>query len=333
MRTRSAFLCLSLLVPFAAVLAGCPSGGNGAVTGGPPVPADQLGKAVLEKVCPAIQSCCNQNGFADDFKNCNQGAAALQASFDQQRTKHPEYVYDAQKAGNCIAKIAAAYGTCNYKNDKTGDDPDCEDFLRGTKPLGADCESSSECAGNAPNRVECLGEGSSSSVDGGVATTKGVCAAIKPAAEGDPCVSFSSTAPRPSGSTVYGDCGFGSSDFYCDGATNKCKRRGGVGTSCVTVDGNSTVVDAAACSKETSCDFQSKQCVALPKAGDACNETERCSEDAYCDLTARKCVAKKAGGEACSGSGSEECLHGCDSTTKKCLTNDVGRKMCAGDIG
>lgn len=332
MRSRSAIFSLSLVVPFAAVLAGCPSGGNGAVTGGPPVPQDQIGKAIAEKLCPAIQNCCNQNGFADEFKNCNQGAAALQASFDQERAKHPDYVYDAQKAGNCIAKIAAAYGTCNYKNDKTGDDPDCEDFLRGTKPLGAECTSSSECAGNAPNRVECMGAGSTSSADGGVSQTKGICVALKPAAEGDPCVTFDVSGPPPSGTTVYGDCEFGSDEFYCDASTKKCKRRGGAGTSCVRVDGQATAMEAMACSKETTCDFSSKQCVALPKVGDPCEAVgDRCTEGAYCDGT--KCAAKKAGGEACSGSGSEECVHGCDSTTKKCLTNDVGRKMCSGDLG
>ncbi len=331
-----ALVAISCVVPASlALLTGCPSGGGGSV-GGAPIPYDQFGKVAAEKLCAAVQSCCNQNGFTDEAKACNQtSAAALQASMDEQKAKHPDYVYDAQKAGNCVAAVAAVYSTCNTKGADTGDTPDCDGFFRGTKPLGSSCSSSSECAASGPGTVRCAGLSSSSSADGGTSTTSGVCIATKKAAEGDPCLSYAADT-KPDPAKVYGDCDYGSDDLYCDTVDKSCKKRGAAGATCVVTVGTNTTSNAIACAKGFTCDYASKACVALPGVGEACQGGYNCAEGAYCDATTKKCAAQKAGGEPCgttSTGGANECQHGCDSTSKKCRANDVTRKLCSGASG
>lgn len=311
-------------------LAGCPSGGGGSLSGAP-IPYDQFGKVASDKLCAAVQSCCDQNGFTDEAKNCSQASAvALQANMEEQKAKHPDYVYDAQKAGNCVAAIAAVYSTCNIKSVDT-DLPDCEAFFRGTKPTGASCTTSTECASTGTGGVRCAGAVTSGAADGGVSKTSGICVATKQAAEGDPCLGYSADTKADPG-TVYGDCDSGSTEFYCATSEKKCKRRGGAGTVCVVTNGTSTVSDGTACAKGFNCDYTSKACVALPGAGEACQGGYSCGEGAYCDQATKKCAAKKAGGEPCS-SAVDECIHGCDATAKKCRANDVTRKLCAGATG
>lgn len=304
------------------------SGGAGTTGGGAPIPAEQLGKTFVDKLCAAIQTCCNQNGFSDELKTCAQGAAAVQADFDKDRSKHPEYTYDAQKAGNCIAKVANAFGTCNPKSAAIENDPDCDGFLRGTKPAGASCTTSKECAANESS---CTGRsGSSGGTDGGASTSAGICITLKRPAEGDPCFSYDEA---PKADKVYGRCEYDDA-FYCDRSSKTCKARGGPGTSCAAVINDTTTSLSQACAKDSTCDQATKKCVALAAVGESCSSTSStlgCVSTAYCDTATSKCAARKAAGEACTGTNSE-CVHGCDTNTKKCRSNEVSRKTCSGDL-
>jgi hypothetical protein len=322
---------LSGVVSSIALLA-CSSGAGGSI-GGAPVAFDQLGKTYLEKVCAAIKPCCTENGFAEEFATCAQGASTLQAAFDEEKAKSPELVYDAQKAGNCIAKIASVLGTCDPKHSTVDvdHDPDCVGMLRGTKALGATCTSSEQCAlGSA--RTQCVGASTVSDSQGHTTSEEGICIALKAVpGEGDPCFTYDEV---PKADVVYASCE-SSDTFYCDRTTHTCKARGGPGASCEDKQGDFTSYSEQYCNKDSRCDAETRQCVARKAVGEACESSHSdCAATAYCDPTTNKCAALKAGGEACDDpqAPSAACLHGCDSQTKKCRVNGVARDTCSGDL-
>ncbi|MBK6694535.1 MAG: hypothetical protein IPG50_20345 [Myxococcales bacterium] len=266
---------------------GSGSGGGGGVTAtGSPVPADQIGKAYVQKLCAAIQPCCAQNGFADDFKTCEQGAAAVQAELDKERTEHPEYVYDAQKAGNCIAKMAAALSTCAPSKSAfdEDDDPDCEGLLRGNNTPGQSCKSSSDC-GLGAYRSTCFRQGTSPS-------DEGVCIALKAPTEGDSCIT---TGVVPKADTTYASCGVDPT-LQCDPETKACKKL------VVKALGDACIGSGLECGSSAYCDSATKKCTARLKAGASCDPAATAACETRCDSDTKKCLTNEIRKKACAGS-------------------------------
>lgn len=267
------------------LLIACP-GGSGSAGGatGAPIPVDQIGKTYVQKVCAAIQPCCAQNGFAEEFKTCEQGAAAFQAEFDKDRVKHPEYVYDAEKAGNCIAKMAAALGTCApSKSGDTEDDLDCEGTLRGKKPPGQSCTSSADCA---------LGAYSSTCFSQGMGQpSEGVCIALKAPTENDP---YLTTNVVPKADTTYASCG-GDPTLQCDPESKACKKIE------IKALGGACSGSGIECGAGTYCDFSSNKCAAKLKVGDACDPARPAVCETRCDSDTKKCLPNEILKKTCAG--------------------------------
>ncbi len=302
------------------VLIACSSGAGGGV-GGDPIPKDQFGKKLVEKICGAIGNCCSQNGFAEEHKRCLQNADKYQAAFDAEFSKKPGLTYDAARAGNCLAKWSAALGTCTPKTSgfDPDDDPDCRNVYRGTKAPGSPCNDSAECAEGGL----CYGRDSA----GGT----GTCVARKPTgAAGDPCLAGAVT---PDPAKVYASCNGGDTGLYCDEPTGTCKAAGGAGTMCMS-DGTSTPHSGGHCSADTYCDYGTKKCEPRPHAGESCAASGAiCADGTYCEQQSKTCANKKPAGADCGapGSGGGECQQICDSQTKKCLSNGIPRDLCAGE--
>ncbi len=296
-------------------------GGVGSVAGGEPIPFEQLGQKIAEKLCPAIATCCSQNGFAKDHETCKNMATALQRNFAEQKDRHG-LTYDPNAAGNCVAQIVAAYGTCSPRQAMGGVEIEaCDSFLRGRKAAGERCEESEECA---PGTTCSFGVSSGDSPP-----ANRICIRTKRPAVGDACLSFEN-ADKLDPSKTYAMCGFGDG-FYCDPKTNTCKARGGAGTRCVDTTDSSSHFNGALCDDNSYCDYETKNCEPRVAAGGECKSGMECVPTARCDYEAKKCVALKAGGASCSKEDSSgECQYGCDAQSGKCRANVIGRDMCSG---
>lgn len=270
------------------VLIACSSGsgaGGGTAATGAPVPLEQLGKTYVQKLCAAIQPCCAQNGFSEDFKTCEQNAAEIQSELEKDRAKHPEYVYDAQKAGNCIAKLAAALSTC--APSKSGfdedDDPDCEGILRGKQATGQACTGSNDCALGA-YRSTCYRPDPS-------AMSEGVCIALKAPTEGDPCLT---TGVVPKADTTYASCG-DAPTLRCDPETKACKKIE------VKALGDACIGSGTECGASAYCDFSTKKCTAKLKVGEACDPAVGAVCETRCDSDLKKCLTNEIRKKSCAG--------------------------------
>lgn len=335
-RTKSLALGLSLSLFASLGLLGvvaCSSGSGGGITNAAPVAANQLGQAYATQVCGAIKGCCTDNGFGDDWKTCNDSAAALQASFDQTMAKSPGAVYDAQKAGNCIARFATAIAqSCGNDQaiDTLDNDADCQNFFAGTKAPGETCSSSADCspgAGVAYCRLSITTTTDDAGVTSSGSSSTGVCLSMKMPAAGDPCLSYASGSPDVS--KTYADCER-DPNLFCNSTTNTCTALVAIGETCFSESSDGGLgYTFLQCAKGATCDTQSTKCVAAPAVGEACTGT--CGTGAYCDNATMKCVAQKQPGDACTNA-DQSCVHGCDKQSGKCRKNEVSRDTCAGNV-
>ena len=204
----------------------------------------------------------------------------------------------------------------------------CGRIVVGTKPEGAPCTQSAQCAAPAGATAVCpltdIGGGVPATGGSSSGTPQQTCQIVMPpvhAKAGDPCNSTCTTPPA-AGSGSSGSSG------TCEGIASSGGAGGAAGMSptgtCYTGDGvacdymsftcKPLVGAGQACSSSSGCSEGNacvgNVCVAKPKAGEACGGSGvACASGLYCDPS-QKCAAQKASGAACSSASSGECAGG-----------------------
>jgi hypothetical protein len=252
----------------------CSSGNQGGSSAAPVAEAafpDQ-GAAAL---CDGLGTCCRSQGFAFDDAACRSVWRGQLASFAPASTA---VVYDANAAGECLSAMRSTLAACSAT---TVNSDACERIHVGTKPAGATCTGSEECAAPAGGSAYC---DDSPSLDGGASPS--VCVVDLPLVHGTLDQSCSSTCTVDGSSESCG--GSTSSSGVSQPATN---------VACYTNDG-------LYCSSTYTCERQSQ-------IGSACSGWLSCVDGAYCDAEGI-CEAKKADGQACGSSTAyDECIGYC----------------------
>jgi hypothetical protein len=287
-------------------LCGCGSGSASGNTGGP-VPAAELPTQGAAVMCEGLGACCRSQGIAFDDTGCR---SAWQAQIAASAPTSTAVVYDASAAGQCLATIRTALAQCG--NFETLETEACDRMYVGTKPVGADCADSSECAEPAGGFTFC---DTPMSADAGVASS-GVCTLYLPLAHATLGQACSTTCTTESA----GESCYGSGSALGDagtGATAACYTNDGLYCSSGTCQSVSEVGGAcegyAGCVSTAYCDSTTNLCVVRGQIGATCSGTDSCVETAYCATTSGVCEAKQADGETCTGY--YECLGYCDIAT------------------
>ena len=205
----------------------------------------------------------------------------------------------------------------------------CGRIVVGTKPEGAPCTQSAQCAAPAGATAVCpltdIGGGVPATGGSSSGTPQQTCQIVMPpvhAKAGDPCNSTCTTPPAAgSGSSgSSGTCeGIASSSGGAGGAagmspTGTCYTGDGVACDYMSFTCKPLVGAGQACSSSSGCSEGNacvgNVCVAKPKAGEACGGSGvACASGLYCDPS-QKCAAQKASGAACSSASSGECAGG-----------------------
>jgi hypothetical protein len=301
------------------------SGRDGAAVATPPadpVPLDQFVGRLVDATCGGVGTCCVSNGFAFDQAACE----ALVASQSTGNACPAGTAYDPQLAGDCVAATRLSYTAC--VEPRTCDHP-----CVGTKPLGAECLQTSECATSATGTVVCWYSDVYMSLTGVCSVllrgTVGAACNVTCTAETGPGTMEQcnrGVEPPPPGPgaepatlpATPTDC-YTSDGLFC-GSDWTCHPLGAPGAPCMT---------PFACQQGAYCDTVTSSCVARPAIGSACGLKSLCVEGAYC--SSGVCASKRAAGEPCTGG---ECAGKCDTATGTCDAPGVARihpttAMCA----
>ena len=99
--------------------------------------------------CTGLGRCCTEAALSFDETACRRVSAAAIESL----AGLPDVVFDAEAAAACAAIVEPAPDRCGAQGFE--EDP-CPLVLRGTRPLGADCESGVQCAPVEDVAAECL---------------------------------------------------------------------------------------------------------------------------------------------------------------------------------
>jgi hypothetical protein len=304
--------CLNFRIPvglvcLAAIANGC--GGSTNDGGGTePVVIDDFAGRFAAAFCDNIEPCCQQQGFKYDAVTCKTAFSQFLDTELIAKAKAGGVSYDAEAAGQCLSAFAKAATACQ---------PDelpavCDRIFIGTKPVGAACDGSLECAPPADG-----GRGQCEEDQNGQA----VCVQEPRGKAGDAC----NQTCNDHGSGI--DCeGFGPADgsatcwrndgLYCDPTGGHCAVLISIGQAC----------DQTGCVNGAYCD--NGTCAAkLAAGGDCSSSSEACADGFYCDPSS-KCQPQKAAGEACTEG--EECTSYCNESgvcePQGLLTEDA----CAG---
>jgi hypothetical protein len=332
MQSRSIVPAAALPVLLGVVLASsCGAKVTGAGTGVPPdagadsafpvwfdasdAPATPAIDRMVRANCTGYRGCCASNGFAFNQTMCEMIARLSVTMYD----KCPHGTYDPVADAECAEAMEPLYAVCQTRRPDGGPFiAACHRVCTGALPLGARCDTDSECAPSTAGSVACLPPST---------TSEAVCMIARRGMLGDPC------GWTCADSSAFPSCTLGGppeppSESLPDG--------GGVdlGTRCFSNDGlycpevlSPTCQPVAAafgepcperrCPPEQMC-LPTGKCVPKVSVGGRCNGDPMCVDGAYCAPGAAGpvCIAKQVAGTACPGV--EQCLGYCDPTTKVC---------------
>jgi hypothetical protein len=334
------------------LLAACSSSssGNGGGTTGQTTPVQQteFPAQFVSAICDNIATCCQTAGFAYDPTGCR--ATQMKSVADLTKAGSLDGVtWDANAAGQCIALTKQIASSCMATADLVKQyEAACSGVLVGSKPVGAACTDSAQCAAPAGGKAYCpntdVGVGGVPSTGGGTGAPPQATCQVETttttvhAKQGDPCNSTCTDSPDGNGScagqATSGGTGGGSSGppatgtcytndgLTCDFTAMKCVPLAPVGQPCVSGDG---------CTADAFC--SSGTCTAKPKAGEPCSLTSfgTCADGLYCDVMAMKCAPQLPAGSACSNVGSNACANG-HCSGGKCVENGqvASSNLCMG---
>lgn len=267
-----------------------------------PVAEKDLAAAYAHAFCDDIGPCCAASGYTADVAKCERNAQSLIQGFLVDPLQKSAVAYDANAAGECMAALRAKIRACATTFDDVSSA--CKHIFSGTRPLGASCVSSAECAASPDGEVQC---------DGISGAAGSICRVHVAPKGGEPC------GPGGSKADVHtvGACEFGESDaFACDFRSGTCLRRRAIGESC---DLTSECVPGAFC--------DARACKARIALGGACTPAGGCADSLRCDPETRTCAPQLANGSACTTDA--DCSGGrCNSA--KCESSAYGKLTCTG---
>lgn len=304
------------ILTIASALAACSSSATAAA----PVAEGDLALQAAHALCDSIQPCCAQVGYTYDATACLANEKAeVQREITQESGQGG--TYDANAAGNCVAKLRAQAAACADPPASTRSMSDCGPIYVGTKKVGDACTHTAECAASADGSVSCT----TTVLDGPPGTgtsSSGMCVLYKnTAAKGDPCGGSSSGKPA----TIQSDCEGNNSPFYCDySGTHTCVDRIAIGQSC---QGQGCVVGAF-CNNGT--------CAANLSEGATC-QYGNCATGLYCNVASvtsgnGTCAKQKNAGDACVSGLSNACASGSCSMGKCSAGSLATANACKGDV-
>jgi hypothetical protein len=322
-------------------LSACSSGTQGGSTAGP-VPQAEFPAQAAATMCDGLGRCCRSQGFAFDDTACR---SAWQTTVASNTPTSTAVAYDANAAGECLAALRSVLAACGDAD--TVDSDACSRMYVGSKPAGAACTESEECAAPADGYAYCSESVVAMGVDGGVSGgASSVCVVELPTvhgalgqscsltcasdASGESCSSsFSASTDGGASMGAANVACYTNDGLYCSSAYT-CQKLSEVGGSC---DGY------AGCVSTAYCDSTTNLCAVRGEPGATCSGWLSCVDTAFCGATG-VCEAKKADGQPCSIS-YNECLGYCstarDTGTGTCAAGTEGSLVnadsCAGDYG
>jgi hypothetical protein len=219
--------------------------------------------------------------------------------------------YDGAQAACCIKRIKQD-DSCDVGMSAFSYDPTCKTIFLGKVPVGGDCYSNGDCAGNARcNATTCPGKCESQIV---ISTGADLCLGAPCSVIGQPCATGLVCV-------VTGDAG-----------ASTCQFPPKLGESCD--------VDTAACDGKSTCDFDfdagTAKCVAPKTGGGSCYYDANCATGFYCrggsftNKVAGTCTATTALGAACDPTNSFACgrLYTCQAGTTTCGSDPRKGEPC-----
>ena len=281
----------------------------------PPVSSTDFAGSYAHAVCDNIAACCAKSGIGYDASACFTSVQGLIQGLVVNPATASGATYDANAAGDCIARVRDASIACGETTQMQSDlNAACNRVYSGTKKPGETCNTSTDCQAPAEGTVTC-DHWSSSGGDAGPMSGS-LCQVRTTPKGGETCGSSSSGAPP---STVAA-CDYGQSDtFMCDYQSHTCVPRGEIGASCTSSDG---CVTTAYCSMQ--------KCVAKVGIGGACTSFgSECDATSRCDAVTKMCAAKLADGAACTTS--TDCT-GNQCSSGKCRSSSYADPTVCGGV-
>lgn len=158
--------CLAVPVFLGTLVVACgddeaPVSGGGAPSAGP-IAESQLLAQYTAAYCDTLGPCCGKYSVPFDKANCTSVVGnALKQPFADSAAR--SWTYDADAAGKCIAAIRAVITACDASAINPADLVNagdnrasiCRHIYSGSKPLGAACDSTSDCAQPSGKVVTC----------------------------------------------------------------------------------------------------------------------------------------------------------------------------------
>jgi hypothetical protein len=289
-----------------AVLGVALAGGCGGKVSGPstaaPIALADYCEAFATARCALYVPCCTQLGYALDTTSCH--ATALTACKGEVASALAAgEVFDPSSAGACLAGLDALASGCAYVDlstpAATRELAVCNSTWRGTRPLGASCDTGAECI--KPT------DGSGVVCDRSTPTPSGVCTLHPLGKVGEACGDNLGLQNQ--------GCEAGLACVYLPTSFDTCVRLGDVGDACVA---------SVACKDGLRCDVATHACARAGEAGAACvaSDDRSCNSASYCDATASVCRPRHPLGASCAASGDyAACDAGtyCDGNTLTCV--------------
>jgi hypothetical protein len=93
-------------------------------------------------LCDGVEPCCAAAALAYDAAACTEAALDSITQALGVLASRQDTVYDPDAAAQCLRELASALRECSV--DRA---PACANLFTGTRPAGADCALSSQCAG------------------------------------------------------------------------------------------------------------------------------------------------------------------------------------------
>jgi hypothetical protein len=240
---------------------GTSCGGHSAAPSLQPVSEVDFPEAYAEATCDLFQTCCSRASLAFDHAACI--TAALQYAGTYLIPAAVAHVYDASKAGECLARLRAFGTSCTISgNDENALENVCSELVTGVQPLGESCASTKACAKSDRGNVICR----SSPTSGDPIPPMAVCALEIVGQVGDRCLGPSPPlVGMPADPRPYADrCADG---LYCD-ATSNCAAALAIGQACSFT---------SECGPDRACDVTTRQCILKKADGTPCAGNGECA--------------------------------------------------------
>jgi hypothetical protein len=292
--------------------------GCGSSESKPPVPIDDLARAIADALCNNIGPCCQQAGFAHDPVQCRANAENEFRTEVELNRGSSNIVYDGNAARECVDTYAAVVKAC-YPEREIGSA--CDAMFAGTLQPGQTCARSAECIPGAS--CERSGGGvalqctSSSLVRGKLGQTCGTTCTENGGITG--CSGSGGSGGEGDGGAVNLAQCFTNDGLYCDRA-HGCAAAPALGQACTS---------DTPCAGDAFCD--NGACVAKRTTGPCEQFGDSCAATAYCETSTRECQPRKSTGAACTTGA--ECSTRDRCTDGTCRTPTIATESsCMGNL-